>query len=615
MSDIIQLLPDAVANQIAAGEVIQRPASAVKELLENAIDSKADTISLVIKDAGKALIQVNDNGTGMSDTDARLSFERHATSKIKSSDDLFKINTKGFRGEALASIAAIAQVELKTKKEGSELGTKICIEASEVKEQETCTTSKGTSFSLKNLFFNVPARRNFLKSNPVEIKHIIDEFQRVALVHADIAFSMYNNGNEVFNLKKGSFRQRIVGVFGDKYNQKLVPVTENTDIVNIEGFVSKPEFAKKTRGEQYFFVNDRFIKNPYLNHAVQNAFDQLLSKDQYPSYFLKLTIDPSKIDINIHPTKTEIKFEDERAIYAIVRTAVKQALGKFNIAPTLDFEQESSFNVPLLKKTDTIKAPSIKVNPEYNPFETKTVSSPPKKQTTENWESLYNSFEKDSKEIIQHNEESLKASGEEQQVISTDWDNNELEDKITLIQLYNKFILTQLKSGMLLIDQQRAHERILFEEFSKNLKEGKGSSQQLLFPETVDFTNADAELINELNTEIQSLGFDINKVARSSYVVTGVPSELKEQNVKKVIEGLLEQFKLNESELKLKKHKNLAISMARSAGIKTGKKLTDKEMTTLIDQLFACEMPYSLPNGKPTIITLNLDDLNHQFDY
>ncbi|MBL4670442.1 MAG: DNA mismatch repair endonuclease MutL, partial [Flavobacteriales bacterium] len=320
MSDIIKLLPDAVANQIAAGEVIQRPASAVKELLENAIDAGADTISLVIKDAGKALIQVVDNGSGMSETDARLSFERHATSKIKCAADLFNIDTKGFRGEALASIAAIAQVELKTKVEGNDLGTQIIVEGSEVKEQEVCSCAKGTSFSMKNLFFNVPARRNFLKSNPVEIKHIIEEFQRVAMVHADIAFSMYNNGNEVFNLKKGSFRQRIVGVFGEKYNQKLVPVEENTDIVSITGFVSKPEFAKKTRGEQYFFVNDRFIKNAYLNHAVNNAFDQLLSKDQHPSYFLKLTIDPSKIDINIHPTKTEIKFEDERAIYAIIRT-------------------------------------------------------------------------------------------------------------------------------------------------------------------------------------------------------------------------------------------------------------------------------------------------------
>lgn len=612
MSDIIQLLPDAVANQIAAGEVIQRPASAVKELLENAIDAKADNISLVIKDAGKALIQVNDNGIGMSDTDARLSFERHATSKIKSSEDLFKINTKGFRGEALASIAAIAHVELKTKKEDNELGTKIIVEASEVKEQEPCSTAKGTSFSMKNLFYNVPARRNFLKSNAVEIKHIIDEFQRVALVHAEISFSMYNNGNEVFNLNKGSFRQRIVAMFGDKYNQKLVPVSENTDLVAIEGFVSKPEFAKKTRGEQFFFVNNRFIKNAYLNHAVQNAFDQLLSKDQFPSYFLKLTIDPAKIDINIHPTKTEIKFEDERSIYAIIRTAIKQALGKNNISPTLDFEQESSFNVPLFNKsTDSIKAPTIKVNPNYNPFETKKVAPAVKKQPTDNWESLYSSFEKDSADIIQR----IEPKKEQQQVISSNWDNVDNDEVQTLLQLHNKYILTQLKSGFLIIDQQRAHERILFEEFSKNLEEGKGSTQQLLFPETVDFTNADAELMNEIITEIKTLGFELDKVGRNSFVISGIPAELKDQNIKKTLENLLEQFKLNESELKLKRRENLALSMSRSASIKAGKKLASEEMKALVDQLFACEMPYSLPNGKPTVITLNLEDLNQQFDY
>lgn len=609
MADIIQLLPDSVANQIAAGEVIQRPASAVKELLENAIDAGSDTISLVIKDAGKALIQVNDNGSGMSETDARLSFERHATSKIKHAADLFNINTKGFRGEALASIAAIAQVELKTKKEGEDLGTTILMEGSEVKEQEPCSTSKGTSFSIKNLFYNVPARRNFLKSNPVEIKHIIDEFQRVALVHADINFSMYNNGNEVFNLKKGSFRQRIVGMFGEKYNQKLVPVAEDTDLVTIDGFVSKPEFAKKTRGEQYFFVNDRFIKSAYLNHAVQNAFDQLLSKDQFPSYFLKLTIDPAKIDINIHPTKTEIKFEDERAIYAIIRTAIKQALGKHNIAPTLDFEQENSFNVPLMKNTDSIKAPSIKVNPGYNPFETKTVSPPPKPKT-DNWDSLYSSFEKDSNDIITHQEKK-----QDQQVFSSNWDNDEEEEAKTLLQLHNKYIFTQLKSGYLIIDQQRAHERILFEQFLKSLEEGKGVTQQLLFPETVDFVSGDAELLNELKAEVEHLGFKMDKVGRTSFVVNGVPAELKDQNVKKVFESLLEQFKMNESELKLKKHENLAISMARSSAIKSGKKLSNEEMKVLVDELFACEMPYSLPNGKPTTITLNLDDLNQQFDY
>ena len=614
MADIIHLLPDAVANQIAAGEVIQRPASVVKELLENAIDAGADTISLMIKDAGKNLIQVVDNGSGMSETDARLSFERHATSKIKSADDLFVINTKGFRGEALASIAAIARVELKTKKEKTDLGTQIIIEGSEVKEQEVCSCSKGTSFSVKNLFFNVPARRNFLKSNSVETKHIMEEFQRVAIVHPDITFSMYNNDNEVFNLDKGSFRQRVVSVFGEKYNQKLVPVSEATDIVNIEGFVSKPEFAKKTRGEQYFFVNNRFIKNAYLNHAVQNAFDQLLSKDQYPSYFLKLEIDSSKIDINIHPTKTEIKFEDERAIYAIIRTAVKQALGKFNITPTLDFEQESSFNIPISQSEKVIKAPTIKVNPNYNPFEKKTPPSSPqiKKKPNQNWESLYDSFEKDVSDIIQHGE---KEGDGEQQVISSDWQNEDGGISKTFIQIQTKFILTHLKTGCLIVDQQRAHERILFEEFLVSLENGKGNVQQLLFPETLEFSNTDAELLKEIAPEIKSLGFNFDQMGKSTFVVSGLPAELKSTDTKGTLENLLEQFKINKSELKLETRENLAISMARSASIKVGQQLSIEEMSSLIDQLFACEMPHSLPNGKPTTITLNLNDLNKQFGY
>ncbi|MCB0381258.1 MAG: DNA mismatch repair endonuclease MutL [Flavobacteriales bacterium] len=617
MSDIIHLLPDSVANQIAAGEVIQRPASAVKELLENAIDAGATSISLVIKDAGKTLIQVIDDGMGMSETDARLSFERHATSKIKNADDLFNLRTKGFRGEALASIAAIAQVELKTKQSGKELGTFILIEGSEVKEQEHCSCAKGTSFSIKNLFYNVPARRNFLKSNPIEIKHIIDEFQRVALVHPEIAFSMYNNGNEVFNLNKGTFRQRIVSVFGDKYNQKLVPVSESTDIVSIEGFVSKPEFAKKTRGEQFFFVNNRFIKNAYLNHAVQSAFDQLLSKDQFPSYFLKLEIDPTKIDINIHPTKTEIKFEDERSIYAIIRTAVKQGLGKNNISPTLDFEQESSFNIPIFKSTDPVKAPTIKVNPNYNPFKMDEVKQqfhqkPAVQKTDKNWDKLYQDFEVTTSTIIESNK---KQEATPDQTILSNWDEAETDNKKTLVQLHKKYIFTQLKSGFLIIDQQRAHERILFEQFLSSLSSKKSISQQLLFPETVDFTSADAELLVEIKNDIQDLGFVLDKVGRSSFVISAVPSELQDLPIKLTLEKLLEQLKSSSSEIKIDKKEKLASSLAKSASIKSGQYLSEEEMSKLIDNLFACEMPYSLQNGKPIIITLNLEDLNKQFNY
>ncbi|MBV6485267.1 MAG: DNA mismatch repair protein MutL [Flavobacteriales bacterium] len=623
MSDIIHLLPDSVANQIAAGEVIQRPASAVKELLENAIDAGSTTIQLVIKDAGRTLIQVIDDGMGMSATDARLSFERHATSKIKSADDLFNLNTKGFRGEALASIAAIAQVELKTKRENDELGTLIRIEGSEVKEQEPCSCAKGTSFSVKNLFFNVPARRNFLKSNAIEIKHIIDEFQRVALIHPEIAFSMYNNGNEVFNLNKGSFRQRIVGVFGDKYNQKLVPVSESTDIVSIEGFVSKPEFAKKTRGEQFFFVNNRFIKNAYLNHAVQNAFDQLLSSDQFPSYFLNLTIEPSKIDINIHPTKTEIKFEDERAIYAIIRTAVKQALGKNNISPTLDFEQEASFNIPIFKSTDPIKVPSIKVNPNYNPFQAedgkhRTESKPPVKNNSKDWGKLYENFEVNTLEIAssqKENDTEEVVEKQENQTILTNWDEAETAVKKNFVQLHKKFIFAPLKSGFLIIDQQRAHERILFEHFLKNLSTNKSSSQQLLFPETVDFSSADAEMLTEIKYEIIALGFVMDKVGRNSFVISAVPAEIKDFPIKQTLENLLEQLKSSANELKLAKKEKLASSLAKSASIKSGQTLSEEEMSVLTDNLFACEMPYHLPNGKPIIITLNLEDLNKQFNY
>lgn len=620
MADIIQLLPDAVANQIAAGEVVQRPASAVKELLENAIDAGATSISLSIKDAGKTLIQVIDNGWGMSETDARLSFERHATSKIKTADDLFALHTKGFRGEALASIAAIAHVELKTKKENSDLGSQITIEGSEIKAQEACSCAKGTSIAIKNLFFNVPARRNFLKSNSVESKHIIDEFLRVALIHHDIAFSMYNDGNEVFNLNAGSFRQRIVAIFGDKYNTKLVPVSETTDIVSLEGFVTKPEFAKKTRGEQYFFVNHRFIKNAYLNHAVQNAFDQLLNKEQFPSYFINLSIDPAKIDINIHPTKTEIKFEDERAIYAIIRTAVKQALGKFNISPTLDFEQEKSFDIPLSKYKEAIKIPTIRVNPNFNPFDNqKQAFSPSQKvinKNATNWENLYDSFEENTKAILDAQPKDIeKESVKTEQLFTANWDE-EVETKTkTVVQIHQKFILTQLNNKPLFIDQQRAHERVLFEKFLTNLEQGNGPSQQLLFPETIELSNADAELIKEIEPDIKKLGFHFNAIGRTTFIINGIPAELPNQNVQHSFENLLEQFKHHQAELKLAQTERIAMAIARSASIKSGQVLNQEEMLHLVEQLFACQMPYSLPNGKPILISLDIEYLNQQFNY
>ncbi len=619
MADIIQLLPDNVANQIAAGEVVQRPASAVKELMENAIDAGATNICLSIKDAGKTLIQVIDNGSGMSETDARLSFERHATSKIKVADDLFCLNTKGFRGEALASIAAIAQVELKTRKPAAELGSQLIIEGSEFKSQEACSCAVGSSISVKNLFFNVPARRNFLKSNSVETKHIMDEFLRVALVHHDIAFSMYNDGNEVYNLSTGSARQRIVAVFGDKYNTKLVPLSEQTDIVNIDGFVTKPEFAKKTRGEQFFFVNNRFIKSAYLNHAVQNAFDQLLNKDQFPSYFINLHVDPSKIDINIHPTKTEIKFEDERSIYAILRTAIKQALGKNNISPTLDFEQEKSFDIPLARYKEAAKMPTIRVNPNFNPFDREKESSKPtfEKPNTKNWDSLFNDFEKDTQTILDANNGSSKSEEKstEAQTFSPNWDDETQATKTTVLQIHQKFILTQLNQNYFFIDQQRAHERVLFEQFLSHLEQGKGNSQQLLFPETIDLSNADAEVLNEMADDIKKMGFQFDAIGRTSFVINGVPTEFANQNLLTTFEQFIEQFKIQQSTFKLVHLEALAMAMAKSAAKKNGQALSEPEMLGLVEQLFACQMPYHLPNGKPIIITLNIDDLNHQFQY
>lgn len=614
MPDIIQLLPDSVANQIAAGEVVQRPASAVKELLENSIDAQATEISLIVKNAGKTLIKVVDNGVGMTETDARLCLERHATSKIKKADDLFALNTMGFRGEAIPSIAAIAQVEIKTKTENQDLGSHLIVEGSEVKSQEFCQTAKGTSVSVKNLFFNVPARRNFLKSNPVEVKHIIEEFIRVAMIHPEVSMNMDNDANEVYRLPAGSFRQRIVNIFGAKYNQRLVPVEETTDIVDISGFIGKPEFAKKTRGEQYFFVNKRFIKSPYLNHAIQMAYEELLPKDQYPSYFLQMNIDPAKIDINIHPTKTEVKFEEERAIYAIIRTAVRQALGKFNIAPSIDFEQENSFNVPALKKGESIQVPNIKVDPNFNPFESEkkprqtqtqtNFPTPQKEKPLVNWEKLYEKRELET--------EPQSSSNTFQSEANSNIVEKEIVDR-KVIQLHRKYILSHIKSGYIIIDQQRAHERVLIEKLSTELASSSINSQQLLFPEELDFSASDFELIISLLDEIRVLGFDLNQFGKKSIIVNGIPAGADNQNAKALIESMLEEFKQNLQELKNKPKINLINSLAKSMSIKSSTSLKDAEMQNLIDELFACEMPYNLPNGKPIIVTYSLDDLDKKF--
>jgi len=613
MSDIISLLPDSVANQIAAGEVVQRPASAVKELLENSIDAGADKIQLIIRDAGKSLIQVIDNGCGMSLTDARLCFERHATSKIKRAEDLFAIRTMGFRGEAMASIAAIAQVELKTRRHEDELGTCIDIEASKVINQEPVATAAGTSISIKNLFYNIPARRNFLKSNSVELKHIVDEFQRLALANPSIFFSFHHDGNEMFHLPSSGLKQRITHVFGSSYNQRLVPVEEETSIINLKGFVGKPEFAKKTRGEQYFFVNKRFIKDPYLNHAVMGAYSELLPQDNYPLYVLFIDIDPSKIDINVHPTKTEIKYQDDRSIYAIVRSAVKRSLGRYNITPTLDFDQETGFNNMISPKPlDEIVAPSITFNPSFNPFDdgkreklnsgggVSKGSSSSQGLVNPNWETLYEISNKaEVSQLHLHKEESEAL---------------EIPSEKLIFQIHNRLIISQIKSGFIVIEQQSAHERVLYERFIQQLDNHKGASQQSLFPQTVTLSQSDFELLQDLLPHIEGLGFQIRPFGKTTYVVEGVPADIGPGlSETQVLEQLLETYKNYQSVDRLSKRESLARSLARNAAIKSGTLLSKEAMVDLIDQLFACESPNVSLSGKPIIITFTLTELLEKF--
>ncbi|PAW92247.1 DNA mismatch repair protein MutL [Mucilaginibacter sp. MD40] len=619
MPDIIQLLPDAVANQIAAGEVVQRPASAVKELIENAIDAGADKIQLILKDAGKALIQVIDNGCGMSLTDARMCFERHATSKIRKAEDLFAIRTMGFRGEAMASIAAIAQVELKTRRHEDELGTCILIEGSEVMSQEACSAPTGTSISIKNLFYNTPARRNFLKSNPVEMRHIIDEFQRVALANPQIFLTLHHDGQEVYHLPAASLKQRIVHLFGNNYNQRLVPVEEDTTIIKLHGYVGKPEFARKTRGEQFFFVNNRFIKDAYLNHAVLTAFQELLPDETYPLYVLFIDIDPAKIDINVHPTKTEIKYQDEKSIYAIIRSAVKRSLGKYNITPTLDFDQENSIGHLITPKPfEEIVQPSIAFNPDFNPFVTEKKTNerePASYRNTDvsdhrtaiprNWDTLYEIAKKE--EVVQqqmHEEATLSVN--EQDVAKS--------SEKQFFQVHNRYILSQIKSGFMLINQQAAHERILYERFLQQLQNHSGVSQQSLFPQSVTLNSADFELLKELLPDIRALGFDIREFGRNTVVVEGIPADLTNANEHELLEQLLEGFKNNLAILKLDKRDNLARSLARNGAMKAGTKLSMEEMNQLVDQLFACQMPNLALNGKPVISTVTLAELAERFE-
>ena len=614
MADIIKLLPDHVANLIAAGEVVQRPASVVKELMENAIDAGASTIKLIIKDGGKTLIQVIDDGVGMSATDARLSFERHATSKIQKAEDLFNLHTKGFRGEALASIAAIAHVEMQTRTEADEVATHIKIEGGKVVSQEVTVAPKGTSMMVKNLFFNIPARRNFLKSNHVELRHIIDEFQRVALSHASIGFHMYNNGSELFNLPISNIRQRIVNVFGGKTNEKLVPVTEETQVVQINGFISKPQFAKKSRGEQFFFVNNRFIKSPYLHHAILGAFEGLIKKENHPGYFLYLSVDPGSIDINIHPTKTEIKFDDEHTVYAILRSTVKHSLGQFNVMPSLDFEQDQNLETPYGYKDKSVEPPKVIVDAGFNPFkeDTGTVKrSNFQKQNNKDWESLYVGMESN----IGKNSDFSSISFESDTITGSIFENKKeaVDTGSTTFQLRRKYIVTTIKSGMVVIDQSRAHQRVLYEKFLRNITVKEAVSQQLLFPLSLTFSKTDCAIIEEIQESLTTVGFVFGGIGEEEITVTGLPLSVPESEVGIILDQLISDYQQDYVVEGFSQTDILSKTLAKSLAVKTGELLDSDSQLALVNDLFACKESEVSPFNKPIYVTITEDDIDKKF--
>jgi len=614
LTDKILLLPDNIANQIAAGEVIQRPASAVKELLENAIDANATEIKLIITDAGKSLIQVIDNGSGMSETDARMCFERHATSKIETIEDLFHIKTMGFRGEALASIAAVAQVELKTKRADDETGTFIEVENSVVKKQETIAAPNGTSIAMKNLFFNVPARRNFLKSNAAEMRHIVDEFTRVALAFPHIFFSLTANNQQIFHLEAGNMKQRILQLLGNNYNTKLVSVKEETDYMNIFGFVGKPETVKKTRGDQYFFVNNRFIKSAYLNHAVMSAYQEMITKDSFPMYALYIDLDPTVVDVNVHPTKQEIKFEDEKIIYAFVQAAVKHALAQFSISPTLDFELDASIQhlpaieQPFTKEKETAAA-ATSIFKAFTEKHQAHFIEPSKRSELRHWKDFYESPElgvrsRESEENVQNSILNAQYSIEKTLHIQRDYQ---------LSQLHNQYILAQTNTGFILIHQQAAHERIIYERLLEAAKGKPIAVQRSMFPVSIELAPADAAVLGELMNDLQQLGYLIEPFGKNTFVVQGTPADVTQGNEKQVLDTLLEQYKHFSTDIKFSKREKLVRSLAWQQSIKTGRQLGEKEMQALVNDLFQCATPNVSPDGNPTYLEFKKEQLEKMF--
>ncbi|WP_372973872.1 DNA mismatch repair endonuclease MutL [Muriicola sp.] len=614
MADLIHLLPDHVANQIAAGEVVQRPASVVKELLENAVDAGATEIKLIVKDGGKALIQVVDDGSGMSETDARMSFERHATSKIRSAEDLFQLHTKGFRGEALASIAAIAHVDLQTRPADEEVGTHIRIEGSKIISQEAEVCPQGTSISVKNLFFNIPARRNFLKSNAVEFRHITDEFHRVALAHPGISFQFYHNGSELFHLDATTLRKRITAIFGHRMDEKLVPVEEETQVVEISGFICKPEYAKKSRGEQFFFVNDRFIKSSYLHHAVASAFEGLLKPDVHPGYFLYLQVDPNSIDINIHPTKTEVKFDDEHSLYAILRAAVKHGLGQFHLAPMLDFEKDQNLETPYAYRNKEAEVPGISVNRGFNPFEENSsrisYQGGYQKKSAEGWENLFVDLESGSQK-----QDSFSSVHFESEVVTgsifPDAEGDEPSEGTTF-QLRRKYIVTTIRSGMLIIDQQRAHQRVLYEKFLRSMTVKESLSQQLLFPVALHFSPNERHILAELSDHLQALGFVFEDTEDDDIAVKGLPPMVPEKEVASVLDGLISGYKQG-NEGNLSQSDMLAKAMCSAVSVKTGDRMDRVSQLALVNDLFACKESMLSPFNKPIFITLTENEIDNKF--
>ncbi len=597
MPDIIHLLPDSIANQIAAGEVVQRPASAIKELMENALDAGASSIKLIVKEAGKVLIQVVDDGWGMSETDARMSLERHATSKIKTADDLFRLRTMGFRGEALASIAAISQFEMKTRTEHSDLGTHLIVEASEVKSQSPTACEKGTNISVKNLFYNIPARRNFLKSNAVEMRHIIEEFQRLALAHPGIAFSLHHDEELIYELTPSKLSQRVVALFGKSFQGQLAPCQEETTLVKITGYIGRPESARKTRGEQFIFVNQRYIRNNYLNHAVTSAFEGLLPDGNFPFYVLFIEIDPKHIDVNVHPTKTEIKFDDERAVYGVVWAAVKQALGAHNLAPAIDFKSD----INIVGKLNQALTKEQYMDEQF--------STALHKSNLKNWEKA---FEQDMPEsrLFQKSEIDSTTLRFESSLNQPELEQAKEETGVFQFQL--KYIIRASKTGLMIIDQQTAHERVLFEKYLARLKGAPGNSQQSLFPQTVTLPASDFALVLEVQQELQALGFRFELFGKNAFLVTGIPAGV-EASEKELFEGLLEQFKKNQSELQLPLQDNLALALARRSSVKSGQKLAPEEIKSIVEGLFSCSKPNFSPDGRPTFFTFETSKIESYF--